>query len=68
MSEESLQRRPVSAFGRLRRGKAALFSGPAKLRAAPSRLPLAFWVVRWYVIVRAGAHTGNSGLCPLTPI
>ena len=33
MSEESLPRRPVSAFGRLRRGKAALFSGPAKLRA-----------------------------------
>jgi hypothetical protein len=33
VSEESLQRGPVSAFGRLRRGKAALFSGPFKLRA-----------------------------------
>ena len=33
MSEESLQRRLVWAFGRLRGGKAALFSGPAKFRA-----------------------------------
>ena len=33
MSEESLQRGPVSAFGRLRRGKTVLFSGPFTLRA-----------------------------------
>ena len=30
-------------------------------RQVPSRLPLAFWVVRWYVIGRAGAHIENSG-------
>jgi hypothetical protein len=59
VSEESLQRRPVSALGRLRRGKAALFSGPAKFRVG---CRLAFSVVRWYVTGRAGAHTGNSGL------
>jgi len=39
VSEESLPRRPVSAFGRLRRGKAALFSGPAKLRAGRAAEP-----------------------------
>jgi hypothetical protein len=33
VSGESLQRGPVSAFGRLRRSKAALFSGHFKLRA-----------------------------------
>ena len=33
VSEESLHGGPVSAFGRLRRGKTVLFSGPFTLRA-----------------------------------
>ena len=47
MSEESLPRRPVSAFGRLRRGKAALFSGPAKLRVGAAACILGGQVVRY---------------------
>jgi hypothetical protein len=52
------------AFHRSKEGQFHLVEGenrPVQLPLPASRLPVAFWVVGWYVVCRAGAHIGNSG-------